>query len=186
MKYSFYLILSLLAIGACGTSEETRNPPEIVSRDSDTVFNNIPGKHHLRREAFNMNIVEYLENIRKTHSFLDVLAEEGLRDTLETDGPFTVFALSDATLEPSGNETEATSDAGNAISGEEVKRYIIRGRISRADLAEQSITAQDMAGNSVTIGLENGNLVIDDKVYHSFQEFAAANGAIYELRKPLE
>lgn len=190
MKFFYIIILSILFVAGCGRSEKSHNPPEIVSRDSDTVFNDIPGKHHLGEGSFNMNIVDLLENVRKTHAFLKILEEEGLRDTLRTEGPFTVFALSDATLNGSdtisSGDISSTSDKGGAQIGESIRRYVISGEITRSDLANQPVTATDLSGNSITIRLENGNLVINDKVYSASGEFVAENGVVYELTNALE
>ena len=188
MNRFFYLFAILLFLAGCGKSNESKNPAEIVSRDSDTVFNHIPGKHHLGRKAFNMNIVDFLENERKANAFLDIVEEAGLRDTLETEGPFTVFALSNATLsqsETAGGNGSA-SDVNMDLSGDEIKKYLIKGKITIADLADQPVTATDFAGNPVTIRWEQDKLVINDKAYNTSEEFNAENGVIYELQEPLE
>lgn len=189
MKYSVYLFISLFFISGCGKSDESKNPPEIVTRDSDTVFNDIPGQHHLGRNSFNMNIVDLLENVRKAHSFLEILGEAGLRDTLETEGPFTVLVLSDARLDQSGNEKNigsSSSDMGGGLSAEGVKKYIIKGEFNKANLADQPVTATDLSGNSVTLRLEGEKLVINDEAYNTSEAFEAENGVVYELNKPLE
>ncbi len=88
------LISSVMATGCKRQSEnESRNPPEIVSRDSDTVFNEIPGKHHLGRNAYDLDLVETLINVRKRLVFVDQLRSSGQLDILKQEGPYTVFLL---------------------------------------------------------------------------------------------
>jgi len=189
MKYTLFFILSMILVSGCGKSNESKNPAEIVSRDSDTVFNDIPGKHHLGENSFDMDIVDLLENVRKTHVFLELLSEEGLRDTLETEGPFTVFAISDAVLEQQDSTqtgADGDSDPGLGLTGAEVRNYILVGRYSKADLVDQQISAKDLDGNTITLGLENGNLVINNKVYNTSEEFIAENGVVYELQNIVE
>ncbi len=189
MKSCIFLLVSLFFISGCGKSDESKNPPEIVTRDSDTVFNDIPGKHHLGRNSFNMNIVDLLENVRKAHSFLGILGEAGLRDTLETAGPFTVFVLSDAKLDQSDAENgggSSSSDIEEGFSAEDVKKYIIKGEFNKASLADQPVTTTDLEGNSVTLRLEGDKLVINDEAYNTSEAFEAENGVVYELDKPLE
>ena len=189
MKYYIYLLMPLFFISGGGKSDESKNPPEIVTRDSDTVFNDISGQHHLGRNSFNMNIVDLLENVRKAHSFLDILGEAGLRDTLETAGPFTVLVLSDARLDTPGAENgggSSSSDVGNKLSAEDVKRYIIKGEFNKASLVDQPVTTTDLEGNSVTLRLQDDKLVINDEAYNTSEAFEAENGVVYELDKPLE
>src|SRR5690606_32108191 len=98
MKFSsfIFLLFAVPFFSGCNQSNESKNPPEIVSRDSDTVFNEVPGKQHLGQDAYEINAVDLLENVRKSNKFIAAIGKYGLRDTLEKAGPYIVIALSDA------------------------------------------------------------------------------------------
>lgn len=171
----FLLAMTSIASG-CNRQKETRNPPEIVSRDSDTVFNEIPGQQHLGRNAYDLNIVGMLKNVRKRLVFVDELRKTGLLDTLEQEGPYTVFAPTD----------HAFSTANTTLSVRALKAYIVPGEIRKADLASGSVTAQDLNGEQVTVSLENGKMIINDKIPVILEDIGATNGVIHEIDQLME
>lgn len=167
-----FIFLAFTIASACQKQNETgsRNAAEIVSRDSDTVFNDIPGKHHLGRNAYDLNLVGTLINVRKRLVFVDQLRNAGLLELLEQEGPYTVFAPTDSAF---------PSDV--TISGNDLKNYIISGKIWKEDLVDGSITAENLNGEQVSIKLENGKMIINDKIPVIKEDIGAENGVIHEI-----
>lgn len=187
MKYHSILLFATIAFfGSCNQSNKPTNPPEIVTRDTDTVFNDIPGEQHLGEEAFNINIIDLLENVRKTYEFVEAIENHNLRDTLETAGPFTVIALTDEAYNEY-ESTEAGSSSDKSLHSEEfIKSLIIKGNINIAALADGPVTSENLNGETVVLSIENGNLKVNDKVFITSEQFPAANGVVFEVDERVE
>lgn len=172
MRLLFILWIVTIASAGCQRQNEngSRNAAEIVSRDSDTVFNEIPGKHHLGRNAYDLNIVGTLINVRKRHVFVDQLRNSGLLELLEQEGPYTVLA-----------PTDSAFPSNVTISESDLKSYIIPGKIWKEDLADGSITAENLNGEQISIKLENGKMIINDKIPVIKENIGAENGVIHEI-----
>lgn len=165
------LISSVMATGCKRQSEnESRNPPEIVSRDSDTVFNEIPGKHHLGRNAYDLDLVETLINVRKRLVFVDQLRSSGQLDILKQEGTYTVFA-----------PTDNAFPSNVSISSNDLRGYIIPGKIWKEDLANGSITTKSLNDEEVSIDLKNGKMIINNKITVIKENIGAGNGVIHEI-----
>lgn len=179
--YPVFLFVSFITFEGCDQSKKPTNPPEIVSRDTDTVFNDIPGKQHLGEGAYNLNIIDLLENVRKANKFVEAIGNYNLRDTLEASGPFTVIALSDMAY--NDYETKGSNSSSDAFvaSEEFIKSLIIKGKINIAALADGAVTSENLNGQKVVLSLENGDLKVNDKVYVTSEEFPAANGVVFEI-----
>lgn len=177
--YSFiFLILAIHFLSGCNQPDHTRNPPEIVSRDTDTVFNEVPGQQQLGQDAFEITAVDLLENVRKANKFIAAIDKYGLRNTLEEAGPFTVIALSDAAY-----GVNDTTNTGKKLpeSEEFLKSLILRGNIDLDNLAGGPVTAENLNGGSVVMAIENGDLKINNTVYPAAERFTVSNGIVYEL-----
>jgi uncharacterized surface protein with fasciclin (FAS1) repeats len=179
--YPIFLFAAVIVFEGCNQSNKPTNPAEIVTRDTDTVFNDIPGEQHLGKEAYNINIIDLLENVRKTYTFVEAIGDYNLRDTLQTSGPFTVIALSDmAYNDYKSSDTGSESDA--LVASEEfIKSLIIKGKIDIAALADGPVTSENLNGEKVVLSIVNGDLKINDRVYVTSEEFPAANGVVFEI-----
>lgn len=176
------LFLTIPFFSGCDQSNQSKNPPEIVSRDSDTVFNEIPGQHHLGRIAYELSAAELLENVRKANKYLEAIDKYGLRDTLEAVGPYTVIAFSDAAYDV--NDTTNNNSSQDIPETEEfVKSLILQGNIDADNLTEGPVTRQNLNGDSVVIALDNGVLKINDNTYPAAEAFTVTNGVVYELNE---
>lgn len=170
MRILLILLIAMVAAIGCKRQNETRNPAEIVSRDSDTVFNEIPGKHHLGRNAYDLNIVGTLTNVRKRLVFVDQLRKTGLLEVLEQEGPYTVFAPTDNALSKSPS-----------LSEEALKAYIVPGEIWKENLAIGSVTAKALNGKEVTVKLEDGKMILNNEIPIIVEDIGAGNGVIHEI-----
>src|SRR5690554_3510613 len=158
----FFIAFIALLIG-CNKQDGSRNPGEIVSRESDTVFNDIPGVHQLGEQAFDFDIIEELENVRKRHVFVNGLRKVGLLDTLKGEGPFTVFAPTDWAF-PGYEENGTDSQQSIRFSKRGLKAYIIPGLVRKGDLTTENVTVNNLNGQPLALKLENGKIVINDKI----------------------
>ena len=181
--YLILLILTSFSFQKCTQNQDARNPPEIVSRDTDTVFNDIPGKQHLGIESFNMDVVELMESVRKNTVFLEGLVATGVIDTLASEGPFTVFAPVNEAFPWYTSDTVNKEPAVPAatFTEEMIKAHIVSGLIRTDQLADGPITVTTLNGNSLILRLEEGRIVINDNVEVLNPNINATNGVVHEI-----
>ncbi|WP_338241178.1 fasciclin domain-containing protein [Aurantiacibacter hainanensis] len=117
----------------------------------------------------------------------------GLVDTLQGDGPFTVFAPTDAAFEalPEGTvPTLLQSENRDQLTGV-LTYHVVAGRVSADDLAQLirdgdgQAVINTVAGETLVARLSNGNIVLTDGADRQVQVTAAdidaANGVIHVL-----
>lgn len=169
-KILVFIILSINLI-SCDQKKSTTNPPEIVERDSDTVFNDVPGEHHLGKEALNYDLIEVLENIRKNVQFTQALREYGLADSILKEGSYTLFAPVDQAFEKSESKE---------ISEEVIKAHIVSGVITREDIGSGK-AVETLAGTQLDLKIVDDRIVINGKIKVSSENIQAENGVIHEI-----
>lgn len=179
--------LSGLLSVSCGQRQEPRNPPEIVTLDSDTVFNRIPGKHHLGEQSFEYGLVEMLESVRKKDQFVKGLRATGLIDTLQSDGLFTVFAPSDSAFpwyesDTSSNSASSSDRSESDFTAEMIKAHIIPGSILKEDIGEGK-TVKNLNGTTLTLKVENDNIIVNGKYQVTTSDINSSNGVIHEVEE---
>lgn len=178
-------ILFFIALISCNRPNGSRNPGEIVSLKSDTTFNDIPGVHQLGEQAFDFDIIEELENVRKRHVFVNGLRKVGLLDTLKGKGPFTVFAPTDWAF-PGYEENGNDGQENVRFSKRGLKAYIVPGLVRKGDLTTENVTVNNLNGQPLTLKLENGKIIINDKIRVLSPDINTSNGVIHEIEHLIE
>jgi len=102
-----------------------------------------------------------------------------LVDTLEGEGPFTVFAPTDEAFAqlPDGTLEALLEDKEKLISI--LTYHVVPGRVMAADVVELD-KAKTVNGQEITIRVENGTVMVDDATVVS-TDIEASNGVIHVI-----
>ncbi len=107
------------------------------------------------------------------------LTEAGLVETLKGEGPFTVFAPTDAAFEKLPDGTVETllmpenKDKLTAI----LTYHVVPGKVKAADVVNLE-SAETVNGKSISIAVENGAVMINDATVTT-ADVKASNGVIH-------
>jgi uncharacterized surface protein with fasciclin (FAS1) repeats len=120
------------------------------------------------------SLLNVVQNRDELDDFEMLIAAAGLADNLEKDGPFTIFAPTDAAL-----ATFGTLAADSEASVTEILLYhIINGLYDSPDLVNFS-TMPTLLGEHVSIGVEGGQIMLNDTVKITTTDIPAENGIIH-------
>ncbi len=120
------------------------------------------------------SIVEIAVATPELSTLVGALQSAELVDTLNGDGPFTVFAPTNAAF--------AALDA--VPSGEALKEvllyHVASGKFTAADLLEKQ-TVTTVQGDEVTIQMMNGEVVLNESIRVSIADIEASNGIVHVI-----
>ena len=106
----------------------------------------------------------------------------GLVETLKGDGPFTVFAPTDAAFAalPEGTVEELLKPENKETLASILTYHVIAGKVMSTDLTDD-MEAATVNGDTVMIDLDNGVMV--DKATVTAADIEATNGVIHVIDK---
>ncbi|MEO0830833.1 MAG: fasciclin domain-containing protein [Pseudomonadota bacterium] len=106
----------------------------------------------------------------------------GLVDTLKGDGPFTVFAPTNAAFEalPAGTVEDLLKPENKDQLVAVLTYHVVPGKVMSTDLVDD-MTAVTVQGGDITIDLDNGVKINDATV--TAADVEAANGVIHVIDK---
>ncbi|AUQ57560.1 fasciclin domain-containing protein [Phaeobacter inhibens] len=104
----------------------------------------------------------------------------GLVDTLKGDGPFTVFAPTDAAFAalPAGTVEELLKPENKDKLVEILTYHVVPGKVMSGDLVDD-MKAATVQGSEITIDLDNGVMV--DEATVTTADIEAENGVIHVI-----
>jgi uncharacterized surface protein with fasciclin (FAS1) repeats len=190
MRILLFLPLILFFFINCGgrQNNEALNDPEIVPRDSDTVFHEVPGEGHSgigEFEDYPENILETLSANPSFSTFLSLLNQTDIADKLTEDGPATVFAPTNEAFSALGEaRLEQLMDAGNSTLLTEMLQYhVVEGIIDFSAMADgEVLTAKN--GQELNIQTQDGNFQVNEANIQA-EAMRTENGIIYRIDKVL-
>ena len=105
-----------------------------------------------------------------------------LVDTLKGDGPFTVFAPTDAAFEqlPAGTVEELLKPENKDQLVALLSYHVVPGKVLSSDLVD-GMKAATVQGSEVTVSIEGGAMIDDAKVIQA--DIEAENGVIHVIDK---
>ncbi len=108
------------------------------------------------------------------------LEAAGLVETLKGDGPFTVFAPTDAAFAalPAGALDDLLADPKGALT-DVLTYHVIAGRVMSGDLAD-GMTAATVQGGELTFTIKDGQAYVND-ILISTADIEASNGVIHVI-----
>jgi uncharacterized surface protein with fasciclin (FAS1) repeats len=117
------------------------------------------------------DIIDNAVNSADHTTLVAAVKAAGLVDTLKGDGPFTVFAPTDAAFAklPAGTVESLLEPANKAALTKVLTYHVVAGDISSSDLvgmirdAGGSLAISTVAGGALTAKLENGKVMLYDE-----------------------
>tara|TARA_B100000683_G_scaffold77522_1_gene76712 strand:+ start:3175 stop:4515 length:1341 start_codon:yes stop_codon:yes gene_type:complete len=117
-------------------------------------------------------------------SLVAALAHAGLVETLQGDGPFTVFAPTDAAFEAAGIDLSTfDTEAENETLSDILLYHVISGAVDAANVTD-GMVATMVNGDNVTFTVTNETVMINDANVTD-RDVAASNGIIHIIDKVL-
>ena len=130
------------------------------------------------------NIVENAVNSADHTTLVAAVKAAGLVDTLMGEGPFTVFAPTNAAFSalPDGTVDTLLKPENKDKLVAVLTYHVVAGKVISTDLVDDS-TPATVQGSMVTIDLDNGAMVNDAKVVTA--DIDTSNGVIHVIDKVL-
>lgn len=117
-------------------------------------------------------------------SLVAALAHAGLVETLQGDGPFTVFAPTDAAFEAAGIDLSTfDTEAENETLSDILLYHVISGAVDAANVTD-GMVATMVNGDNATFAVTNETVMINDANVTT-RDVAASNGIIHIIDKVL-
>ncbi|MCH1616554.1 MAG: fasciclin domain-containing protein [Candidatus Poseidonia sp.] len=117
-------------------------------------------------------------------SLVAALAHVGLVETLQGDGPFTVFAPTDAAFAEAGIDLSTfDNDEANATLVNILTYHVLAGAVDAASVTD-GLVATMLNGDNATFTVSNGTVLINDATV-TIADVNASNGVIHVIDKVL-
>jgi uncharacterized surface protein with fasciclin (FAS1) repeats len=139
----------------------------------------VGGDHAHAAKAANADIVAVASSAGDFNTLVAAVKAAGLVETLQSDGPFTVFAPTD---EAFAKLPEGTVDnlLANPDKLKQILLYhVVSGKVTSEDVVKLS-SASTVQGSDVTINLEGGNVMVDNAQVVK-ADVMASNGVIHVI-----
>ena len=112
------------------------------------------------------------------------LGHAGLVETLQGDGPFTVFAPTDEAFAAAGIDLSTfDNDEANATLSDILLYHVVSGAVDAANVTD-GMVATMVNGDNATFTVSNGTVMVGDATVTS-ADVAASNGIIHVIDKVL-
>ena len=133
--------------------------------------------------GFGQTILQVAADNPSLSTFVEALERAGLADTLNSEGPFTLFAPTDAAFELL-SEAELTALLNDESALREVMTYHIVPAYVLARDAVQATSAPTLEGDRLRLQVRSGRLYINDATVIKFdvgasEDIRASNGVIH-------
>lgn len=130
------------------------------------------------------DIIDIAVNNGNFNILAQALTTADLVATLQTEGPFTVFAPTDAAFSDllAALDISAEDLLGHPDLSKVLLYHVVSGKVMSTDLSD-GMTAPTVLGESITVDLDNGVMINDASV--TAADIEAANGVIHVIDKVL-
>ena len=137
--------------------------------------------HHAEKEAKSADIVDVAVSAGQFNTLAAALEAAGLVDTLKGDGPFTVFAPTDAAFAklPAGTIESLLKPENKDQLIAILTYHVVPGNVMAADVVGLS-SATTVNGADIAITLEDGNVFVDNATVVK-TDIGASNGVIHVI-----
>ncbi len=125
------------------------------------------------------DIVDTAVSAGNFNTLVTAVKAADLVETLKGDGPFTVFAPSDAAFEKVPGDTLNSLLADKSALANVLTYHVVAGKVSAADVVKLS-EAKTVQGQNVQIEVKNGTVFIDGAQVVS-ADIEASNGIIHVI-----
>lgn len=134
--------------------------------------------HHSKKA----DIVDTAVSAGSFNTLVTAVKAAGLVDVLKGDGPYTVFAPTDAAFAklPAGTVETLLKPENKAKLTAILTYHVVPGKIMSADLAGKKLKATSVQGQEISIDATGSNVFVDGSNIVS-ADIAAANGVIHVI-----
>ncbi|SMX33921.1 fasciclin domain-containing protein [Maliponia aquimaris] len=132
--------------------------------------------------SHSMDIVDTAAGAGTFETLLAAATAAGLVDTLKSEGPFTVFAPTDAAFAalPAGTVEDLLKPENKDKLVAILTYHVVAGKVMSTDLVDD-MKAATVEGSEITIDLDNGVMVDEASVVTA--DIEASNGVIHVIDK---
>ena len=136
----------------------------------------------LASQAKAADIVETAQSAGSFNTLVAAVQAAGLVETLKGEGPFTVFAPTDAAFEklPAGTVEDLLKPENREQLQKVLTYHVVPGRIMSSDLTGKTTAAATVEGSEVEIDA-SGDAVKVNEATVSQADIAASNGVIHGI-----
>lgn len=195
-KTVIILVVAVLGIGALiaimqsgnkemvnsKTMDESKNEPAMAenkdteSKASEGVM--VGGAMMVR----NLDIVDNAKNASNVTTLVSAVAAAGLVDTLKGQGPFTVFAPTNAAFEklPAGTVASLLKPENKADLTNILTYHVVAGRYTAADL-KNGMELTTVQGKKLMIGNVNGKITVNGSAMVETSDVISSNGVTFVI-----
>ena len=128
--------------------------------------------------AAEKDIVDTASSAGSFNTLVVAIQKAGLVETLKGDGPFTVFAPTDAAFAKIPQSQLEAILADKAILTKILTYHVVAGKVMAADV--KAGPAKSVEGDNITITIGNGGVMVD-KAHVIKTDIAASNGVIHVI-----
>jgi uncharacterized surface protein with fasciclin (FAS1) repeats len=159
----------------------TRSILAVASAALITLSSAAIADHHGNKEAKSGDIVDIAVSAGQFNTLAAALDAAGLVDTLKGEGPFTVFAPTDAAFAklPAGTIDTLLKPENKDQLVAILTYHVVPGNVMAADVVNLS-SATTVNGADVAIKMENGNVRVDNATIVK-TDIGASNGVIHVI-----
>lgn len=160
------ILVAMLALTGCTAAESDSATDQAVEQEAMVET---PG-----------NIVEVAAEAGDFNTLVAAIEAAGLVETLEGDGPFTVFAPTDAAFEalPAGLLDALLLEENRDVLVQILTYHVISGEVFAADVAAGDVTSVE--GSPITITTADG-VVLNGTANVITTDVLASNGVIHAI-----
>ena len=159
----------------------TRTILAVVSAALITFTSAAIASHHGEEEAITGDIVDVAVSAGQFNTLAAALGAAGLVDTLKGEGPFTVFAPTDAAFAqlPAGTVDNLLKPENKDQLIAILTYHVVAGKVMAADVVKLS-SATTVNGADVAIKVDGGKVTVDNAMVAK-TDIGASNGVIHVI-----
>jgi len=183
-KITFFLLFALFFTAACGPAETGDNEggeEENTEENAENTSNN----EEMNDMSEEPNIVELAMDTEALSTLVAAVKAGGLVETLQGEGPFTVFAPTNAAFDalPEGTLDDLLKPENKEQLATILKYHVVSGKVMSGDLSD-GMTAETVAGEEITVSINEGTVKVNEATVTN-PDVAAANGVVHVIDQVL-
>ena len=130
--------------------------------------------------AQEQTIVEIAVGNPDFSTLVAAVTEAGLVDTLNSEGPFTVFAPTNAAFDALGADAIASVLADKELLTSILTYHVVAGKVLAAEVVNLT-TATTVQGSDISISVKDGKVYLNDTIEVIMTDIEASNGVIHVI-----
>jgi uncharacterized surface protein with fasciclin (FAS1) repeats len=183
MRRSFWKILgftscTLIALAGVGSATAQDKPADKPKHEEKKPEAKKPEAKKEEKKG-EKNIVETAMADKNFSTLCELLTESGLAETLKGDGPYTVFAPTNAAFEKLGKEALDGLKKDKAKLSSVLKYHVHSGKLMAADVSKAK-TITTLNGAELTVTVKDKDVMVD-KSKVTMTDTKCKNGLIHAI-----